>query len=442
MNRKKIIIGVLVLVVAAAVIGANVYFKREPGVAVQVEKIQKRDLDAIVSASGKIQAKRSVNISANTMGRVTKLAVEEGSRVKAGQFLMEIDPRQLRTRVERSEASISVQRVAVDQAKVNLESAKSQLKLAQDSLKRQRDLWKDQLTTKQDLDRAENEVTLRERDVESRQTAITMETTRIRQTSADLDDAKYNLSQVTIDSPITGIVTRRNIEQGETAMIGTMNNPGTVLLTIADMSVIETELEVDETDIPNLAIGQTAKVTIDAIQEKTFTGKVTEIGNSPIQGAAAAASRATNFKVVVTIEGEIPEVRPGFTCTADITTAIRRGVVSVPIQATTVRELVFDEKGNVVREPATDKSKRRPGPAATAQAELKKGQTRKETEGVFVIKDGKALFAPIKMGIAGEKYLEILSGLDAGAEVITGPFNSVRDLKDGDPVKLEDAKKK
>ncbi len=442
MNRKKIIIGVLVLVVAAAMIGANVYFKRDPGVAVQVEKIQKRDLEAIVSASGKIRAKRSVNISANTMGRVTKLAVEEGSRVKAGQFLMEIDPRSLRTRVERSEAGISVQRVAVDQAKVQLESARSQLKLAQDSLKRQRDLWKDQLTTKEALDRAENEVTLRERDVESRQTAITMETTRIRQTSADLDDAKYNLSQVTIDSPITGIVTRRNIEQGENVMIGTMNNAGTVLLTIADMSVIETELEVDETDIPNLAIGQTAKVTIDAIQDKTFTGKVTEIGNSPIQGAAAAASRATNFKVVVTIEGEIPEVRPGFTCTADITTATRRGVVAVPIQATTVRELVFDEKNNVIREPATDKSKRRLGPAAAAQAELKPGQTRKETEGVFVIKDGKALFAPIKMGIAGEKYLEILSGLDAAADVITGPFNSVRDLKDGDPVKLEDAKKK
>ncbi|MEK6630937.1 MAG: biotin/lipoyl-binding protein, partial [Acidobacteriota bacterium] len=139
MNRKKIIIGVLVLVVAAAMIGANVYFKRDPGVAVQVEKIQKRDLEAIVSASGKIRAKRSVNISANTMGRVTKLAVEEGSRVKAGQFLMEIDPRSLRTRVERSEAGISVQRVAVDQAKVQLESARSQLKLAQDSLKRQRD---------------------------------------------------------------------------------------------------------------------------------------------------------------------------------------------------------------------------------------------------------------------------------------------------------------
>ena len=294
---------------------------------------------------------------------------------------------------------------------MNLESARSQLKLAQDSLKRQRDLWKDQLATKEALDRAENEVTLRERDVESRQAAITMETTRVRQTSADLDFAKYNLSQVTIDSPITGIVTRRNIEQGENVMIGTMNNAGTVLLTIADMSVIETELEVDETDIPNLAIGQTAKVTIDAIQEKTFAGKVTEIGNSPIQGAAAAASRATNFKVVVTIEGEIPEVRPGFTCTADITTAIRRGVVAAPIQATTVRELVFDEKGNVVREPATDKSKRRPGPAAAAQAELKKGQTRKETEGVFVIKDGKALFAPIKMGIAGESYLEILPGL-------------------------------
>ena len=443
MNRKKIIIGALIVVVAGALVAANVYFKREKGVEVQVEKIKKHDLESIVSASGKIQAKTTVNISANSMGRVTKLAVEEGARVKMGQFLLEIDPRSWRTQVERGEAGLSAQRTAVDQAKVQLESARTQLKLSQDTLKRQQDLWKDQLTTKEALDRAENDVKLRERDVESRQASITMESTRVRQTTADLDNAKYNLGQVSIDSPIDGIVTRRNIELGENVMIGTMNNAGTVLLTIADMSIIEAELEVDETDIPNLVLGQNAKVTIDAIPDKTFTAKVTEIGNSPIQTAAAAASRATNFKVVVTIEGEIPEVRPGFTCTADITTATRKDVVAIPIQATTVRELVYDDKGNVVKEPVADKKKPRPGPiAAASAAELKPGQTKKETEGVFVIKDAKAAFLPVKTGIAGEKFLEVVSGVKAGDEVIVGPFNSVRDLKDGDSVKLQAAAKK
>jgi len=438
-NAKKIAIGVGILVVGAGLVGANVYFKKDTGVSVQVEKLEKRSLESIVSASGKIQAKTTINISANTMGRVMKLAVEEGDVVKAGQFLLEIDSRQARTQVERGEAGMTLQRTSVEQAKVQLESSKTQLKLAQDTLKRQQDLWKDQLTTKQDLDRAENEVRVREREIELRQSEIAMQTTRIRQSTADLDNAKYNLSQVTIDSPIDGIVTKRNIELGETVVIGTMNNAGTVLLTIADMSVIETELEVDETDIPNLKLGQPAKVTIDAIPDKTFTGKVTEIGNSPIT-AAASTTRATNFKVVVTLDGQIPEVRPGFTCTADITTATREDVLSIPIQATTVRELVYDEKGNIVKEPEADPKKKRPG-AKAAVAELKKGQTKKETEGVFLIKDGKALFAPVKTGIAGEKYFEVLSGVKVGDEVITGPFNSVRDLKDGSPVKLEAAKK-
>jgi HlyD family secretion protein len=441
-NRKKIIIGALIVLAGAAIVAANVYFKREKGVEVQVEKIKKHDLESIVSASGKIQARTTVNISAQSMGRVTKLAVEEGDRVKQGQFLLEIDPRQLRTQVQRGEAGLTAQQTAVSQARVQLESARASLKLAQDTLKRQQDLWKDQLTTKQDLDRAENDVKLRERDVEAREAGIQMESSRVRQTTADLDNARYNLGQVSIDSPIDGIVTRRNIELGENVMIGTMNNAGTVLLTIADMSIIEAELEVDETDIPNVKMGQTAKVTIDAIPDKTFTAKVTEIGNSPIQATAAAASRATNFKVVVTIEGQIPEVRPGFTCTADITTATRKGVVAIPIQATTVRELVFDEKGNVVKPPETDKKKPQRTSAAAAADELKPGQTKKETEGVFVIKTGKAAFVPVKTGIAGEKFLEVLTGVKDADEVIIGPFNSVRDLKDGDAVKIQTAAKK
>lgn len=441
MNAKKILIGVAILVVGAGLVGANIYFKKDSGVTVQVEKIEKRNLEAIVSASGKIQAKTTINISANTMGRVMKLAVEEGDIVRKDQFLLEIDPRAARTQVERNEAGIVAQRTAVDQARVQLESTRTQLKLAQDNLKRQQDLWRDQLATKEALDRAENEVRVREREIELRQSEISMQTTRVRQTAADLDNAKYNLSQVTIDSPIDGIVTRRNIELGETVVIGTMNIAGTVLLTIADMSVIETELEVDETDIPSLKLGQPAKITIDALPDQTFTGKVTEIGNSPIQAAASATTRATNFKVVVTLDGQIPDVRPGFTCTADITTATRADVLSIPIQATTVRELIFDDKGNVVKPPVDDAKTRRPGAKAEVAA-LKPGQTRKETEGVFLIKDGKAAFAPVKMGIAGEKYFEVLSGVKLGDEVITGPFNSVRDLKDGSPVKLEDAKKK
>jgi HlyD family secretion protein len=210
-----------------------------------------------------------------------------------------------------------------------------------------------------------------------------------------------------------------------------------VLLQVADMSVIEAEVEVDETDIPNVQLGQTATITVDAISGKTFTAKVTEIGNSPIQATGSAATQATNFKVTLTVEGEIPDVRPGFTCTADITTATRAQALSVPIQATTVREVVVDDKGQVVREPAT--GGRRPSSTTVQASELKPGQERKELEGVFVVRDGKAVFEPVKTGIAGEKYFEILSGLKDGDSVIVGPFASVRTLADGAAVKVEQA---
>src|SRR4029077_442373 len=246
------------------------------------------------------------------------------------------------------------------------------------------------------------------------------------------------LSKVRIESPIDGIVTRRNIQEGETAVIGTMNNAGTVLLTLADMSVIQAEVEVDETNIPNVSVGQLAKVSIDALPDKTFAGHVTEIGNSPIQstGANAGSRQATNFKVVVVIDDNIPEVRPGFTCTADITTARRKNVTAVPIPAVAVRELVFDENGQVVRTPVDRRHPRNVEPVAAA-AELKPGQTRKETEGVFVVRSGRAEFLPIKMGIAGDKYFEVLGGLQSGDQVVTGPYNSVRGMKDGDLVKVD-----
>jgi HlyD family secretion protein len=189
---------------------------------------------------------------------------------------------------------------------------------------------------------------------------------------------------------------------------------------------------------------QIAKITIDAIPDRTFKGHVSEIGNSPIQAAAGStATQATNFKVVVILDEPVPEVRPGFTCTADITTAIRKEVVSVPIPAVAVRELVYDANGQVVKEPRTTDKKRRTGVETVASAaELKPGQTRKEVEGVFVLRDNRAEFLPIRMGIAGDKYFEVLAGLQPGDQVITGPYNSVRGMTDGDLVKVDNAKKK
>jgi HlyD family secretion protein len=439
-RNKKILIGVGVVVVLGGIAYANVRLKRTPGVTVNTENIQKRNLEAIVSASGKIQPKRFVNISADTVGRITGLAVNEGDRVKPGQFLIEIDPRNLRSAVQRSEASLHAARSQMQQLTLSIDSARTALKQAEDNHTRQQQLWKGGLTTRESLDRADNEVKMRQADLRSQEQQIETQKLRMQQESAMLETDRYNLSKVRIESPINGIVTRRNVEEGEMVMIGTMNNAGTVLLTIADMSVIEAEVEVDETDIPSLRIGQTTKITIDAVPDKTFTGKVTEIGNSPIQTGTGAASsaQATNFKVVVTFDTEIAEVRPGFTCTAEITTATRSNVVALPIQATTVREMVLDDKGEIVRAPQTD-PKRPQRPGGVQASELKPGQTRKELEGVFLVRDGKAVFTPVTTGIAGEKFFEVLKGIKEGDSVIVGPFSSVRSLADGAQVKPEQA---
>src|SRR5712692_4566458 len=439
MSRRNILIAVAVVLVGAAVVGANLWFKREKGISVTTEAIKARDLDAVVSASGKIQPKRSVNISADTIGRVVNLLVNEGDRIKRGQFLLQIDPRPLRSRVDTSVASLKAAEVTLDQMHQAVETARVQLLQARQTLTRQQDLWSKQLTTREALDKAENDVKAAESALQEREKTANAQASRVAQEHATLESAQYDLSKVRVESPIDGIVTRRNIEEGEMVMIGTMNNAGTVLLTLADMSIIQAEVEVDETNIPHVAIGQIGKITIDALPDKSFRGHVTEIGNSPIQATTpgtTAGTQATNFKVVVVLDELVPDVRPGFTCTADITTARRKEVVSVPIPAVAVRELIYDANGQVVKQTRDERRARTVEPIAAA-SELKPGQTRKETEGVFLVRNGRAEFAPIKMGIAGDKYFEVLSGLRAGDRVITGPYNSVRGLKDGDLVKVD-----
>src|SRR4051812_36894542 len=398
MSRKNVIIAIVVVLIGAAVVAANFYFKKDKGLTVTTDVIKARDLEAIVSASGKIQPKRLVKISAETSGRVVNLAVNEGDRVKIGQFLLQIDPKSLQRRVEGGAASLQAAQAAIAQLRQSTETARAQLIQAQQNLARQQDLWKQQLTTREALDKAVNDVRVAESNVQEREKQITPQESRINVEKATLESARYDLSKVRMESPIDGIVTRRNVQEGETAVIGTMNNAGTVLLELADMGIIQAEVEVDETNVPHVQIGQPAKITIDAIPDRTFKGHVTEIGNSPIQNATAAAgTQATNFKVTVILDEKVPDVRPGFTCTADITTATRKEVTAVPIPAVAVRELVFDANGQVVKEPKGDK-RRRPSAAdpstAAIAAELKPGQTRKETEGVFVMRDGKAEFVP------------------------------------------------
>ncbi|MGE0814372.1 MAG: efflux RND transporter periplasmic adaptor subunit [Vicinamibacterales bacterium] len=442
MFRKKWpwVVGTLVLVAIGA--GAYVRSRQPKGTLVTAETIRRRDLEAIVSASGKIDPRRQVNISAQSMGRVTNIGVREGDRVKAGQFLLQIDPIAAESVVRRDEAALAGARTGLEQARVQLQSTEAALDVARQAYKRQQELWQGGLTTRETLERAEADVRMRESDLNARTQEIRTREEQVRQQEAGLVNSRYNLSQARFVSPFDGIVTRRNVEEGENVVVGTMNNAGTVLLTVADMSVIEAEIEVDETDIPQVQIGQKAVVTIDAIDGKTFNGRVTEIGNSPIQatGQQAGQRTATNFKVVVTLDEASPDIRPGFTCTAEISTDSRPNAVAVPIQALTVRELEYDAAGAVV-------PKLRPPPAsrfafgsAAAQApptptELPVGHTRKEVEGVFAIRDGKARFVPVEIGIAGERYFEVVSGLSEGDRVITGPFEGVRNLFEADEVR-------
>jgi HlyD family secretion protein len=438
MNRTRVLIGAALLAVGATAAGVGFWLRGNPPITVTTEPIRARNLEAVVSVSGKIQPRRLVNISADTSGRVVDLAVNEGDRVTRGQFLLQIDPNSLRTRVASGAASLSAAQASLEQQRQAVETARLQLDQARRVLTRQEELWKQGLTTRETLDKAANDASAAASTLAEREKQVKAQAARLEQERATLESARYDLSKVRIESPIDGIVTRRNIQEGETAVLGTMNNPGTVLLTLADMSVIQAEVEVDETNIPHIANGQPAVIAIDALPDQTFTGRVTEIGNSPIQqpaGSAAGTRQATNFKVVITLEGNIPEVRPGFTCTADITTATRTQAPAVPIPAVAVRELIYDEHGKIVRQPR-DPERRETDPDTLV--DLPSGHTRKETEGVFMVRDGLVEFVPIRVGIAGDRYFEVLSGVSVGDEVVTGPYNSVRGLRDGDPVQVED----
>jgi HlyD family secretion protein len=388
-----------VLVLAA--LGGFAYSRRGPKpIEVQTALVGREDLQAKVSANGKIQAQKKVDISATIPGQITHLAVEEGDRVRKGQFLLQLDATTPRAAARSNEYSMAALRG-------ELESTRSALDQARADLRRAEGNYRAGILPKADYERARTAVATSE-------AAVQASKRRVDQAGATLEGARDTLAKTTIRSPMDGIVTARRVEEGEVAVIGVQNSPGTVLLTISDMSVVEAELEVDETSIPNVKPGQEARIRLDAYPNRTFRGVVTEVGSSPL---IAAANQAIKFKVKVRLTNPPVDVKPGLSARADILTGFRARALAVPLQALVVRDV-----------------ERKPGePAPPPDAP-------REQEGVYLMADGKARFLPLETGLVGDLAIEVVRGLRGGETVITGPFKALRELNPGDPVKLEEPK--
>ena len=409
MTRKHwIAIGVVVVVIVLVLI--NLKAKGGKELDVQVEEVSRKDLEMIISASGSIKPKRQIDISASNIGKVTRVAVKEGDYVEEGQFLLQIDPIQLETTVDRLEAGVQSAKAGERQAKYQLDKAETDLERAERLFKR------GYLTDKEVLD-AKTARDIAKSNLEAARQLV-------RQQEAQLSSARHNLQEVTIEAEMAGIVTRLNVEEGEIAIMGTLNNPGTVLMTIADLSTIEAEVEVDETEVVSIETGQEAKVTLDAFPDTSYVGIVTEVGNSPILSSSVSGQQGVDFKVVITVTDTIPNVRPGLSADSEIIAARAEDGLAIPIQSLTVRQ-EKDLKGYVAEADS----------ASVDSTAVKKDES-SEIEGVFIVVDGNAEFREIKIGVAGQTHFEVVSGLEEGDLVVSGNFRAIRDLKDGQRVKI------
>lgn len=424
---RRIAAAVAVLVVIGGVVGFSVTRDSRSRITVQTGKAAKSDLVSTVSASGEIKPKKFVNVSANVSGRITDLLVEEGQRVRKGQVMARIDSTRFEAVTRQSDA-------AVQSARADLARAAADVELARLNFDRSGQMWRDKLISEQAFQQAEA-------DLKMKQAALDSAGKRINQLQAALDSNADDLEKTTVVAPMDGIITSLQKEEGE-VVIGAQSFSPTVIMTVADLSVMETEILVDETDIQHVTLGQSAEVRVDALQDAKVMGEVTEIGSSAIPrgttGATTAtstANQAKDFKVKITLKDPPPSLRPGLNATADITTGVKKGVIAVPIQAVVVREL--DKDGKVVDPSAAPAPGG--GPAATTSATPT--HKNEEKDGVFVVENGVAKFRPVKTGLIGETEIEILEGLKDGEELVTGSYRTLRTLKDEAKVKVDAPKK-
>ena len=376
--KKKAIIGLSVVVVLIVIILVNVKFKGNE-IYVKAEKVKKGTIKAIVSAPGRVTPKNKVNISSDIMGKLIKLNVKEGDKVKAGQILAELE----RSREE----------AAMESARSALKSAEANYNMKKSNFERRKTLYSKSLISKETF--------------EADKTDLEMAKLAVEERKANLKQALENLYKTEIRSPIDGVVTKLNVEEGETVVTGTMNNPGTVLMTISDLSKMQVECDVDESDVVNIEIGQPAEITVDAIEDTIFNGKVVEVSNSGKTLYSGTQEEVTNFEIKVAFNKTDKRLRPGMSSTVDIITASKDSALKVPIQAVVEREIDNDKK-----------------------------------TGVFIIKDGEAHFTPVETGIASETEMEITKGLKGTELVVTGSYSVLSTLKDGDNVKTKKPTKK
>lgn len=417
MKRKtKIVLGVGTLVVVTAAALAGVAGGGEDATGVRVAAVEARDLESVVRASGWIQPRVAVDVQSDIMGRVTELNVKEGDSVQRGHVLLRIDPTQYVAAVARAKASVS-------QALANEAQARASMIQAQQELRRTEEM------------RSRDSTLISEQQFEEARTTAEVQAALheasehgVEVSRAALQEAEDRLAKSVIRAPMDGVVTRLNIEEGETAIVGTMNNPGSLLLTVSDLSVMEAVVRVDETDVPGIALGDSVVLTIDAFRRQEFTGRVTEISHSstvdPNTRGMSQQSQAVDFEVVVTLDDPPPLIRPDLSATAEIITEQRPQALAIPIIALTVRER--DDIEALENEQAE----------VQAAADALLGQGDDDIEGAFVVRDGIARFVPVEVGITGREHFEILAGLAAGDTVVAGPYEVVRQLNDGDRVRV------
>jgi HlyD family secretion protein len=417
MSRKvKILIGVAILLVVGFVLMGSLRSKDRNLPKVTTAKVEKTDLVSKVTANGKIQARRKVDLSALVQGQIVNLAVREGDQVRKGQLLLQIDQAQLAAVAQGRESALAAmrsdlaaQRATVEQAKFDFDRAKQNFEA--------------KIISEAEFQRARSTL-------QSAEATLQATEQRMRETSANLAASRDSLSKTTVTAPIAGVVTFLPVKEGEVTIIGTMNNPGTQLLTISDMSEVEAVMMVDETSVPTVKIGQKGSLEIDAYPGRKFTGTVTEVGSSPIAKndpdllTLVQGSEAINFKVKIRLDEPPPTIRPGFSVTGEIVTGRKEGVAAIPIQALVVRDV----------------------PKKTGTPTASSGGSRPETEeGVYLIgKENKVAFEKVKTGLTGELLVEVETGPKIGQEIITGPFKTLRQIKEGDKVAVEkpDDKKK
>ncbi|MDE3126526.1 MAG: efflux RND transporter periplasmic adaptor subunit [Gemmatimonadota bacterium] len=410
-KSTKLIVGAIVIVGIGAVVATAAARRSNAGVSVRIEPVKRSNLVASVTASGQVSPHTKVNVSSDVSGKITKLAVKEGDMVRKGQFLLQIDPANAEATVKQWQANVASAQAQRQQAKANLLQAQQAYARAQELKKAN-----PQFVTQESLDQLKNQLDVNE-------ALYSSAGHQVDQAIASLDNAKSSLDKTTIYAPMSGQVTRLNVEQGETAIQGTLNKDAATLLTISDMSQLETKVKVDETDVARIALGDSAQIQIDAFPDTTFLGRVTEIANSSVAGAsstsaATSSDQAVDYEVTIRLVNPPKDTRPDFSATAKVITATRKNVLAIPIIALTVRE------NQALQNADTAVGLGRPKP----KVEVGK----KDVEGVFVVgADNKVTFRPVKVGIAGENDFEVLSGLKEGERIVAGTYQAIRDLKDG-----------